>query len=292
LACLFKNKDFRFNIKAYSRDFNVDRSSIYQVLKRLISKGLVIKNNTGSFCITKKGVTICQSSNIKSFSGKGSVCKSRRECVSDSDLSVHYLRFVLNISDRKGFFERNLDGLVWKRVDLPNLVQYYVYFDDATVIVSPKRLIIRVKDLVGTETEDLLLEGLNLALRYVRMFEDFGVKGEGLFLDNVHFARIKSVLADFLKSVDDRFFVDFGDGKKFWIDFSGGKVEDETNSLEIRDRIDAFLRDVVDSESLMSDVDKMKEVLGLLVKLRVLDLEVSRGMYKGDVNGDKPDYFG
>ena len=47
---------------------------------------------------------------------------------------------------------------------------------------------------------------------------------------------------------------------------STGKVEDETNSEQARKRIDEFLSDAIKSKSLVSDIDKLKEVSGNLVK--------------------------
>lgn len=275
----------RFNLKAYCRERKLARSTVYNRIYRLERLGLITKENQGVFVLSEEGK--------QQFSkGNKGVHNLRRECPKAGSLSVHYLDYVLAVKSRKGF-DKGLVGRLSpndiKVLRLKNLEQVYLYFDDATVIINPKQVRIRVRDLVGDDEQKLLLEGLEIAVGYAERLEGINIVSDGLSLEQAHYARMESVLSGFLGKVDKRYFLDLGGGRKFWVDNSGGKVEDETNSVEVRERLDSYLRDVVDSESLMSDVDKMKEVLGCLIKVKVMEYNARLKRVEPDLG--KPDYM-
>jgi len=91
-----------------------------------------------------------------------------------------------------------------------------------------------------------------------------GIETEGIFTEEGHWARIKSMLSDFLyDKIDNKYYLDLGNGKHFWIDYSPDKYgipkrEDETNDKEVRERIDNFLGQVASDDFDLQDIRKKK----------------------------------
>jgi hypothetical protein len=151
------------------------------------------------------------------------------------------------------------------------MVQYFAYFENYTLVFNPKTLFIKISDTLGENTEETTFNTFQNAIKIVEELDKRQIYTNNMILENVHFAKIESFLSGFLNKIDNKYFLDLGEGRKFWIDNSNNKLEDETNDLQTRERIDSYLTDVVKSTSLMSDVDKMKEVLGLLIQLKAIE---------------------
>ena len=292
LSHLNSLKDERFNLKAYHRISGTPRSTIYDMLDRLIRMGLVIKPNFGFFKISSKGNSYVEVS-------KGVSEPLRRECRdgSNSNLSTHYLKYKMKIVDRSKFTKSNLkklNALDTGENKLHNLHQHFVYFHDATIIINPKVVILRIHDIITEDTDESQVQSLSLAIDYVKKLSGIGVQVDEMMLEDGHFARVNSLLSDFIEKIDNRYMLDLGNGKKLWIDHSNEKREDETNDLNVRQRLDEFLDDAINSESLVSEIGEMKEVVGTLVKIRVLDMKIKNSQSPTmEVKDDKPlaNYF-
>ena len=200
----------RFNLKKYSRISNVKRSTVYELLNRLIVKGLASKPYTANFIMTSKGKTAMEVSS-------GGVENLRLECRDKNiNLSTHYLKYSLIITEKSKYFEdklMELNPLKIKKLELRNLKQTYLYFDDATIIINPKKIIVRVHDIVseGAEgAEEANFDTFNKAVGYIEKLEEIGLKGETIELEPAHYARIDSILAELLEKIDGRYFLDLG----------------------------------------------------------------------------------
>lgn len=286
LQHLLNLNNSRFNLTAYSRTKGKSRSSLYHTLNTLLRKGLIEKPHLGQHTITNKGINTLDASN-------GGVQSLRGGCRDgQTNLSMHYAKFVLTVVNRNDFSPsliKSVNPNKWKRLDLKNLQQYYIYFDDATIVINPKKIIIRVHDIVDQDVDECTFQNINIALKYITVIEKLRIEVSGFALENAHYARVKSVLSDFLSKIDNRYYLDLGDGKKFWIDNSCKQGEDETNDASVRDRIDTFLQDVINSESLISDLDKMKGVVSGMIKLHALNIQSNK---QPIINSGLPTYIG
>ena len=274
LLFLHQTQNNRFNVKAYARDNSIPRSTVYDILNRLQRKKYAIKDGIANYVITQEGqVYLGVSEGCRG--GVGIARRGCREGGPEKDLSLHYVRYIMPIKDKRSYNETRISELHpwnYKEVDLGNFRQHIIYFEDATIIINPHQVAIRIQDININDTEEGHFQSLSRALHYVEKVKSIGIKGDNIKLENAHYARVESLMADTLKKIDNRFFLDLGNGKKFWIDHSKGKQEDETNDYQSRERLDNWLHDMFNSDSLMSDVDKMKDVLGHLVKLRMLEM--------------------
>ena len=288
LQYLLNNKDSRFNIKNYSRISKTPRSSIYDMLNRLIKKGLVEKPSVSNHAITNNGITTLEVL-------KGGVETSRLQC-RKGQLSTHYLRYKLPISDKTNFNKsriKELNPLKQKTLNLKNLTQFYIYFEDGTIIVNPKSIYIRIHDIIAEDTEEAQFEAFNKAIEYMSKLSKIGLKTEGIELEQGHYARIESLLADFLSKIDNRYFLDLGNKKKFWIDSSPpNEKEDETNDIKIRERVDQFMEDMINSDTLVSDIDKIVKALGFVTKIECARTKREIKPINNITPEEKPDYFG
>lgn len=269
LTYINNNREERFNVKAYARLINTPRSTIYDRLDRLQGLGF-IKRELANNLITEKGTIAL------GVSDKG-VGKSRRECRKKENLSTHYHKFKLPISDKSEFSISNIKKLNPIDINenkLHNLHQIIVSFEDATILINPKQLIINLYDVISKDVDEADIKCLSRAIEYAKKFISIGVITQGIIVEEGHWARIESILSDFLyEKVDNRYFLDLGKGRKFWIDHSDGKREDETDDKDIRARIDNFLTDVIGSEALISDVDKIVKALGFVTKIECARLK-------------------
>jgi len=271
LAYLYNNRNQRFNVKAYSRIIDKDRSCVYYLLSKLIRKGLVRKPHIAEHTITGKGISFLEATDSE-------ILAKKRCSVGVSDkltLSTHFTRYILPIKERSNFSKSDLselNPLRIKEIKLPNFNQHIVYFEDATIIISLKQVAIRIHDILAEDTEEAHYKILSKALNYEEKLRKINLITEGIILDSSHYARVNSILADSLKKIDEHYFIELKDGTKFWIDNSPpNRIEDETTSQELRKKIDDFWNDLNFSDSRFSDIDKIKESLGDLTKLKFLD---------------------
>lgn len=268
LSYLSESHTPRFNVKAYSRLTGIPRPTIYDSLNRLTRLGLILKENLGCHKLTEIGKAALEVS-------EGSVGTPRRECRSKSNLSTHYLKYSMQITDRSKFNDSRLKDLGAKKIIQRKLqaTSYYdIYFDDVTIRLFPKKVIIRIHDIIGDDLEEGDFKAFTKVTDYIKKVDAIGIKMDNITLEPSHYARMESIFADALQQIDSRYYLDLGEGRKFWIDNSGGKkAEDETNDLNARERLDTFLKDMFKSEALMTDIDKMKEAVGSIIRLEIIN---------------------
>lgn len=263
----------RFNIKEFSRHSGFPRSTIYDALSRLIKYELVV-STFFSHEITEKGKILLEAQERGVSEG------SRRECRKPDNLSTHYHRFRLPIQDRKTFDtylnhekEKRLAPLSWKKIKLINWYQEIIKFSDADIIINPHQVVIRLFDVVTEDVESSDFECFSRAIEYTKKLLDVGLVTEGIMLESAHWARVESTLSDFLfEKVDSHYFIDLGDGRKFWIDHSQGR-EDETNDKAFREKVDHFFDELNKSEHSFSDVGKIVEALSHISRIEYTRLK-------------------
>jgi DNA-binding MarR family transcriptional regulator len=276
LRYLLYNKGKRFNVRDYARNIaKIPRSSVYDYLDKLENLGF-INRELGDSQISEKGIILLESQENMTVGG------SRSECREEGKLSTHFHKFHLQIKDTRNFLKSRLEKLKpngIKENKLHNLHQVFVYFDDATIIINPKQVIMTLYDVISDNVEDSDMKCLSRAVEYAKKFMSVGLETEGIMLEEGHWARIKSVLSDFIyDKVDERYFLKLDNGNVFYIDHSPDKNgipkrEDETNDKVVRERVDNFMTQIMKNDFDLHDIDKIKESLGFLTKLECSRLQ-------------------
>jgi len=268
--------DGGFNRSHYARLVKMAKSSVYDVLSRLINKELIIKEYLGVYKLTTLGLNVL---NLR-FSptpNDGGVCRER------ANLSSHDMKFSMILTSQDSNALDKLKALnpnETKQVKLSNWTQHILYFDDCTIMINTRKVIFQVLEIMGDDVELNQFDAISKVLSYVEKLETIGINGKSLSLDFGHYARVKSFLADALPLTKNGFEVNLSNGRKFWIDNSTGVLEDETNSEDYRQRLDSFLKDLEHSDGLISDLDKLKLIVNGLVKLQALNYKNQQKTYK------------
>ncbi len=247
----------RFNLKAYSRKIKIPRTTIYGIMDRLEIKGLITRE-TANAQITEKGKIALEitEGNVYRGVGKASLGVSKEE-----NLSTHFHRFKLPIINRENFKMESLQALRTGKNQIRNLKQEIAYFNDATIIINPNKVLIQIAELVSDEVDSSDIESFNIMLGYVSKLNDAGLKLNGVVIEEGHWARMQSHFSDFLfEKVDGRYFLELEDGSKFWIDHSKGSREDETNDKEWRSRIDDTMLSLKSTKSTFREVDALVDL--------------------------------
>lgn len=284
----------RLNIKACAKATNIPRTSIYDILNRLQTKNLVSRSLADAK-ITTEGLNYLQSieGGVETFR-EG--CRDTRR-----NLSTHHVSYKFEIKTKAVDWLSKIESLNYKDYKLnkiPNLEQHIFYFDDATIIITKYKVLIKIREVVGEDVEDNAFKSFSLAINYVDRLSSIGVKGQGLYLEEAHYARVNSVFAEILEKCAGKYSVTLSDGSKFWIDHSPpNDREDETDNAKLRSRIDGFVKDLEDSESLFSDVDelsedidKMKYVVAGLLRIEMTRFDFQKNKDLG--NFERPNYMG
>lgn len=268
LTFLLKNKGMRLNIKRFAetegRKYGIKRSTVYDSLKRLIEKGLAIKPHIGNHKITEKGEIYLKFRGVES---------PRWGCREKQYISQHNSKFILELSDKSKIQRKSLrflNPIRSERVTLRNNHQDSLYFEDATITITSRKAIIWIHDIITDDPDKSDLMALDKALGYVERLRKIGITEERLVADDPHFARIDSPLANFLEKIDNRYRINLKSGW-LWIDRSHGPIEDETDSKELRKRIDNYLKGIESSESTPEDVDNLIRATKDLVKIKLLE---------------------
>jgi hypothetical protein len=168
--------------------------------------------------INEKGKVYLDSTNQSV--GKGGV--GRVSEVSDGGvgkrevLSTHFHKFKLKISSTEKFSMWKLEKLNHQGIKenkIGNLHQTIVTFSDAKIIINQKQVIINLFDIVSENVEETDINALSRAVKYAEILKGVGLETEGIMLEEGHWARVESVLSDFLyEKVDKKYFVTLNDG--------------------------------------------------------------------------------
>jgi hypothetical protein len=292
---MYYNSNERFNTRQYYRKTGIPRSTINDMRDRLEIKGLIDNSQIGNPKLTLQGEAY-----VEMVSG-GAETPRRGRREAPGSLSVHYLKYKAKIKEKpiisENFIKR-LNPIRWKPNRLMNWTQYFVYFDNATIIINPKQIIVRVHDLIVEDTEEAHYKGFEIALLYFDKLFNMGLIVDNVELEPAHYARIDSILADTLSKLDNKYYIELPNGHKFWIDTSLGRLkEDETDDGDYRERLDEVMKSIKDSNSDFYDLDKLIEITGNLTKVSanltfVQTTQITQGLPDPTLNRGRIDYIG
>lgn len=260
----------RINVNGYSNCNKIPRSTTRTRLKKLDRLGL-IDDKEACKTITKRGIIYLENTNQIEKEGVGNSRQEGRK----NQLSTHWHKFILPITDKTKFREISLERLNHKGIkenNLPNLHQVIVTLDDAKIIINPKKVIISLYDVVTENVEDSDIKCLSRAVEYAEKLKSLGLETSGIMVEKGHWARIESDLADWLyRNVDERYYLELSDGSKFYIDCSGGKPpEDEATKKQVRENIDKALNKIGIGDVDLSDINKIKDSLGSITEFEAI----------------------
>jgi len=261
------------NKSEIARALKLPRSTFRDCITRLKQKELITQLDDYSLILTTKGEKLIISNNGVLEGGGGLGWGWRKV-----SLSVHYLRFILPL--KNGWKNLSISAINrqeltnYKELKNKNMPQHFLYFKDTTIIINKHQVAIRIHDTLAQDTEEAIFRAMNKAIEFLPMLKSLGLETSEIHLDDPHYARVESLLADSLQKIDKRYFLQLEDGTKFWIDNSGKSTnpEDETNRELARLRVDRFMKQIIEDDIDLTDLNKLKEVVGDLTTFTVKNL--------------------
>lgn len=239
-----KSKSFkrRFNINSYSDMFNIPRSTTRSRLKKLDRIGLIFykpNERLGEVKIKKIGEIYLE--NIELLRQKSSRVGERKKA-KKNELSAHWRKFSFEIINRERFRKERLNFLdcAWKEnKGMKNWNELIINFEDATIIIKPKTLILELKDLVEKNVSEVDSKSLRRVVEYSELLNSIGLELGKTTIERGHWARVDSLLADIIyKKIGEKYYLLDNNGKKiFWIDFSPDKTGKRKKEDEVPDKL-------------------------------------------------------
>lgn len=228
-------------------------SSALDVLGRLVAKGYLEKPSVGIYHITESGKHVLGAANT-GVEGRQAVCRGRET------LSMHAIKFEFGVKVSAFFDVDELQniGVVKDSVQMQGWMYHRVDIDNASLRIYPNKVVCFMSEKVGDDVEKVLMQALDDAALICKKLETAGLICDVIKVDRAEYARVEDVFADTLVKKLGRYRYTLKDGTSFWIDFSGGKIERETDNIKLAARVDDFVEDLKDSSSVLSDVDVLQ----------------------------------
>jgi len=294
LHYLNAHQNVRFNLNKFCRDRNIPRSTIYDTLKRL-KKAKFITSTLGHKAITDKGKQYLHTLyKGKSKQGPRWVCPMDTK---KGNLSTHFHKFKLRLNSNtvinKNYFAR-MKPISIEKNHLNNLLQYILKFEDCSITINQRSIIINLYDIVTNDVDETDSIAFQKVQKYIKLLEKAEIYVTNTWRESGHWARVNSVLAKYLYEIDKNYYLDLGNGRKFWIDHSLGVLEDETNDKEVRKRLDNFMDNITRSKDLFKEIQDLKDIVRSLAKMETVRsyLALPPENNNKEDHRDKPGYIG
>lgn len=173
-------------------------------------------------------------------------------------------------------------------------------FEDCKIVLSKDKATFFINMVVGKSFDECQNNAWDSFVGYYKLICDKGVSLDNTVSSkNPEFANPDGFFARLSSFCNNKGFrIENDKGIEFWVDFSQGTLipEEETNDGDVARRMERLADSAMTSDSDFNDLDKIKEVLGTLVKLEAMkcrsslkELEKEKGAI---VPITRPDYFG
>lgn len=268
----------RSNIRQFSKISGINRTTVIDNINRLIGKGLVRKENTGSYKITKKGKDFLSMSE-----GCQKVSESLRSPCRKEALSTHHFQYKVFLKNIDMSRLRELKPIEIKPNKLPNFTEHYLYFDDYTICIKLKSIIISIHDIITSDVEQAHYIAFHKAIAILTDIKRIAhIEGLRVF-SKPHYARVESYLSNKLSKIDNKYNLKFKDSTSFWIDYSD-KREDETDNALYRQRVDEVFLSIKDTETTFKDLDQHNIDLKVLKEITYNQVRITSNMIQLSIN--------
>jgi len=260
-----------FNLSRFSRQLNTSKGTIHPAIQRLKANHLIKQRDRGSYIILKEGISI-----IDRFSNE---YNTRRVVRSKKLKSIHNINIKIEteIKDRDYLVNR-LEPVKMFKSYPKNWTQYNLEMDDGTKItLKPNITILHFQEVTGKDYQDADKQVTDKVFHWINKFKELDIKTHNVYVDYSHFAKINSEFAKIIEDRVGRYEHKTKDGS-FWIDYSTGEIEEETDDIQLREALDVFMEDLKEGKQL-GDVSKRMEraeyMLTQIVQLEKYKLQQS-----------------
>lgn len=283
LKYLSKIDNERFNIKAISKLWGIQRSTIYSSLDNLKLKGLIEREDYGHHTITKKGILLLDALGTNP---NRTGCRTAPQI---SEIRDHKFTFKVSIKSKPDSWGNSVGlldkhGIQTKLINFSknNPLLHTKFPDDVDVAFTTSHVIIKPKNIFELNHSSASFKAVSKAHEILIFLIDLGFNFNNekgilpLIQTEGHYAEVNSILGQFFEKTAKGFSVKDSDGKQlFWIDHSNGNLEDETASEDARERLGKHMRDVMENDNptiseINEDLKDLKSITSDLVYLELI----------------------
>ena len=248
----------RVNIHKLAKDREIARSTVYNAVKRLLQKGLICQPNYYSHAITDAGRAW-----LLAEGPNRTVCRARADSL--EVIRDHKFTFKLPVFRWPANWEGNRCDIIDKKSIQTKLLhfsknnpQVFAEFpDNVRVTFTSRHIIIKPQNIFEQDHALAAELAISRTLEVMRLLTELGFRlddAQGkvhLLQIEGHYTLVNSVLGQWFEKNAPGFCIRDKDNKAiYWVDHSTGKLEDETSTETGRDRLDTFLRDIMEKETL------------------------------------------
>lgn len=253
----------QLNLEQIRRKLNLaSKSSVSDRIQGLVKKGYVKNDDLGIYELTSKGKKAVEGctvgGTVRTYVSTGKNLHAINYTVEIQKFPSTWTNqnlFIQNLKPNKYFY--NERSKTWN-----------VYFSDCNFVISSQKVNFFPEKIEGIDFDDMQSQAFDTFIKYHSL-----LIGNGFALSNKissrtpHFADKNGFYARLATSADHSGFKIQTDKGDFWIDYSTGEAEEETDSEEVKKRIEDLAKSDLNSDSTLIDVDKLKIIVRDLVKL-------------------------
>jgi len=260
-----------FNLSAFSRIAGVSKGTIRPAIQRLINNKYIESKSRFSYSLLPEGENILR---LK-FRTDGS-----RGVVRNKIKSIHSIEVYLDIDikNRLNLIELLSPHKYYKSYP-KNWVQHNLIFHNGDkLIIKPHRSILYLKEATGRTWEEAEFRVAEKIEQFIEKLASFGVGISEIMVNYSHFASVNDEFAKIVEQKLGKYEKKLKNGKSYWIDYSTGRIESETDDVVLKEKLSDLIDDLIITKSRYSDIDDIAERLNKAEKviLGIVEIESLR----------------
>lgn len=249
---------------------NLDVKAIKDRLKYCEHKGLM-SHTRGNYRLTEAGKVAVNAGGVGGgVSGSVFINKSQHA----NEISCKLLKLPGQFNEGYFFMQSMGAKEVYHAVSAKT---WFAYFPECTLRIAYNKgeITFFIKEQVAISYEATEAKVWEQFVKHFRIVKENGFELDyNIFSRNAHFADPNGFFAKLSAYSDGKGFKIETDIGNFWVDFSNGYAEEETDKRKIADRTEDLARSAIKSKSNFQDMDKACELVPQLVQLSANILQI------------------
>jgi len=249
-----------------SRNMNVSKPTTRERLLALKKKGFVTHHHYRWSLSDLGRKYVIYEQEISKGGSKGSEPKSKHA----NEFSVNIINFPQQWNN--GYFY--LQCLKAKNVIYSTSTdQWHLYYEDATIRISPgkRKITFWIKEQTGFCYADLMNDVFDKFVQYYDLIDRKGFDLDHVVTsNNEEFADKDGFFARLASYTNSNGFRIETPTKSFWVDFSEGLPEEETDDYDTAQRMEQLAESAMHTKGDFYDLDKLIQITGNLVRIETM----------------------
>ncbi len=251
------SKDGYFSISRFSSRTGISKGTIKPALVRLLKYRLISKPQPRTYKILSEG-EFYLSSKVKKLGNRAVVRKQKFKSI--HSVEVYIETYIKNIN----ILIEKLNPLNHFKSYPKNWVQHNLEFEDGSKItIKPNTTTLNIPECSGKTWEECDNRVRDKVFDWIKRLENQGVMTFNVYVNYSHFADINSTFSKEIEKRLGSYELKNKNGITYWIDYSTGDLEGETDQIKTREGVDSLITEASEGYKL-SDIDPIKLRLSMV----------------------------